>query len=150
MIRFDDDTAERLEALLATRPADEMSVGKLRRACVVAPLIPRRDGWSLLFVRRSESLALHRGQVAFPGGAAEAGETLEETAVRETEEEVGIPRDAIRLIGRLDDLHARTGFIVAPFIGIIPPDLEYVLQESEVVETYEVPISVLLSPPNPE
>ena len=147
---FDDAALERLRALLARRPAIEIDAPQHRRACVLIPLVRSGGGWSLLFTRRAENLAAHSGQIAFPGGALEEGESLEEAVMREAEEEVGIPPRHVELIGRLDDLITHTGFLVAPFAGVIHEPVEYVMQESEVVEVFEVPLQALLDPRNPE
>jgi 8-oxo-dGTP pyrophosphatase MutT (NUDIX family) len=149
-LSFGDGTLARLETILAGRPADVLDDSGLRRACVLIPLVPMGDHWSLLFHRRSESLALHRGQIAFPGGSAEPGEALEAAALREAEEEVGLDPAGVRLIGRLDDLVTHTGFIVAPFVGVASRRQPYVLQESEVVAAFEVPLEALLASDNPE
>lgn len=147
---FDDASLERLRALLAKRPAIEITAPEYRRACVLIPLI-RSDGqWSILFTRRAENLAAHSGQIAFPGGAAEAGESLETAAKRETEEEVGIPVTVVELIGRLDDVITNSGYLVAPFVGVVHEPIEYVMQESEVVDVFEVPVDALLDPEKPE
>ncbi len=151
MPRFDDAALERLRALLLARPAIEIDAPQYRRACVLIPLVRRTDGgWSILFSRRSDQLQAHSGQIAFPGGGVEPGELFEVAAVRETEEEVGIPRERVELIGRLDDVITNSGFLVAPFAGVIHERIDYVLQEGEVVEAFEVPIEQLLDPANPE
>ncbi|HEV7573627.1 MAG TPA: CoA pyrophosphatase, partial [Thermoanaerobaculia bacterium] len=92
----------------------------------------------------------HSGQIAFPGGGVETGEPLEAAAVREAHEEVGIGAEHIELIGRLDDLVTNSGFLVAPFVGIIDERVDYVLQASEVEEVFEVPIEALLDGGQPE
>jgi 8-oxo-dGTP pyrophosphatase MutT (NUDIX family) len=147
---FDDGTVARLQAQLARRPAIEIDAPQYRRAAVLIPLIRSGDGWSILFSRRSEDLNAHRGQVAFPGGGVESGEALHDAAIRESFEEVGIPPNRIELIGRLDDVVTNSGFLVAPFAGVIREPVEYVLQASEVVEVFEVPIAALLAPGNPQ
>jgi len=147
---FDDHALTRLRAILGRRPAIEIDAPNHRRACVLIPLIRKNGGWSILFTKRSENLAAHSGQIAFPGGAVESGETLEQAAVREAKEEVGIPPAAVEVIGRLDDLITHSGFLVAPFAGVIHEPMEYVIQESEVVEVFEVPIEALLDVENPE
>lgn len=147
---FDDAALERLRAILAARPAVEIDAPQHRRASVLIPLIRQGVGWSILFTRRSEQLAAHSGQIAFPGGGAEPGESLEDAAVREAEEEVGIPPRHVEVIGRLDDVVTHSGFLVAPFVGIVHEPIAYVLQEAEVVEVFEVPFEVLLDPRNPE
>jgi mutator protein MutT len=147
---FDDAALERLRGILAGRPAIEIDAPQHRRACVLIPLIRNRKGWAILFTRRSEQLAAHSGQISFPGGAVEAGETLDQAAIREAEEEVGIPQRHVELIGRLDDLVTHSGFLVAPFVGVIHEPVEYVIQEAEVVEVFEVPVEALLDVRNPE
>ena len=144
---FDDRV---LRDVLAKRPAVEIQAPQHRRACVLIPLIRNAGSWSILFTQRAENLAAHSGQISFPGGSVENGETLEEAAVREAEEEVGIPRQSVELIGRLDDVVTHSGFLVAPFVGIIHERVEYVMQETEVVEIFEVPIEALLDIRNPE
>lgn len=147
---FDDAALERLRQLIAQRPAIEIVAPDLRRACVLIPVIRSHSGWSILFTRRSANLAAHSGQISFPGGALERGETLEDAAVREAEEEVGIPPRHVELIGRLDDVITHSGFLVAPFVGVIHEPVDYVMQESEVVEIFEVPFEALLDRANPE
>lgn len=147
---FDDAALQRLREILGRRPAIEIHAPQHRRACVLIPVIRSAGGWSILFTRRSEHLASHSGQIAFPGGAVEAGETLEQAAMREAEEEVGIPPRHVELIGRLDDVITHSGFLVAPFAGVIHEPIDYVMQESEVVEIFEVPVEALLDVRNPE
>lgn len=141
---------ERLRRILDARPAIEIRAPQHRRACVLIPLIRTAAGWSILFTVRSENLAAHSGQIAFPGGAVEGGETLEQAAIREAEEEVGIPPRSVEILGRLDDIITHSGFLVAPFAAVIHEPVEYVMQESEVVEVFEVPLEALLDVRNPE
>jgi 8-oxo-dGTP pyrophosphatase MutT (NUDIX family) len=148
--RFDDAALIRLRAILAARPAIEIDAPKLKRAAVLIPLIPTDGGWCLLFSRRSANLAAHSGQIAFPGGGVETDEHLEAAAIREAHEEVGLVSERIELIGRLDDLITNSGFLVAPFVGIIDQRIDYVLQASEVDEVFEVPIEALLDPQQPK
>lgn len=150
MSRFRDASLERLRQLLAERPAIEIDAPQFRRACVLLPLVRDGEQWALLFSRRSANLAAHSGQIAFPGGAVEAGETLEAAAVREAEEEVGIHAAAVELIGRLDDVVTNSGFLVAPFVGIVREKIDYVIQEAEVTEVFEVPVDALLELSQPE
>lgn len=148
--RFDDRSLDALRAILAARPAIEIDEPRFRRACVLVPLVRNGAGWSLLFSRRAENLQAHSGQIAFPGGAVEEGESLIDAAAREAEEEVGIPREKVELIGRLDDLITNSGYLVAPFVGVIDERIDYVLQASEVAEVFEVPVESLLAEGNPE
>jgi mutator protein MutT len=147
---FDDVALVRLREILAQRPAIEIDAPKQRRACVLIPLIRSDVGWSILFTKRSENLASHSGQIAFPGGVVEPGETFEQAAVREANEEVGIPPNHVELIGRLDDVITHSGFLVAPFVGVIHEPFDVIIQEAEVVEVFQVPIAALLNTKNPE
>lgn len=147
---FDESALGRLRAILRERPAIEIAAPQCRRASVIVPLIRNADHWSILFTRRSENLAAHSGQIAFPGGAVEEGESLEDAAIREAHEEVGIPPQYVELIGRLDDVITNSGFLVAPFVGVVHEPIEYVMQEAEVVEVFEVRVDTLLDPAMPE
>jgi 8-oxo-dGTP pyrophosphatase MutT (NUDIX family) len=147
---LDDAAISRLRSIFAQRPAVEIHAPQHRRACVLIPLVRRGGSWSVLFTVRSANLAAHGGQISFPGGSVEAGEGLEDAARREAEEEVGIPRERVELIGRLDDLVTHSGFLVAPFAGIIDEPGSFRMQESEVVEIFEVPLEALLDPGTPE
>jgi 8-oxo-dGTP pyrophosphatase MutT (NUDIX family) len=148
---FDDAALQRLGERVARRPAIEIVAPEYKRACVLIPFLRnQRGGWSILFTRRSENLAAHSGQIAFPGGGVEPGESLEAAAVREAREEVGIPPERVELLGRLDDVVTNSGFLVAPFVGVLHERIDYILQESEVVEVFEVPVEALLDLRNPE
>ena len=151
MPRFDDQSVVVLRRLLRRRLPVGIEAPELRRASVLIPLIRALDGqWSILFSQRSDQLQAHSGQIAFPGGAVEEGESLEAAAVREAQEEVGIPPQHVEIIGRMDDLITNSGFLVAPFAGIITEPVEYILQASEVAEVFEVPVDALLDPALPE
>lgn len=148
--KFDDAALGRLREMLGRRASIAIDAPELRRACVLVPLIRTNGSWSLLFTRRAENLAAHSGQIAFPGGGVEPGEELPDAAIREAHEEVGIPPAVVELIGRLDDVVTNSGFLVTPFVGVIHEPIEYVMQESEVVEVFEVPVDALLDPSEPE
>ena len=150
MARFDERALARLRELVDARPAIEIDAPKLRRAAVLIPIIATPGGWSLLFTRRAENMAAHSGQISFPGGGVEAGESFEDAARREAHEEVGIPPERVEVFGRLDDLITHSGFLVAPFAGVVHERIEYVIQEREVVEVFEVPLDALLDERNPE
>ncbi|HET7707173.1 MAG TPA: CoA pyrophosphatase [Thermoanaerobaculia bacterium] len=147
---FDDRSLEELRRLMKARPALEIVAPQYRRAAVLIPLIRDGNHWSVLFTRRAENMASHSGQISFPGGAVEPDEPLDQAAIREAEEEVGIRPGDVELIGRLDDLVTNSGYLVAPFAGIVHKPAQYIIQEAEVVEAFEVPIDALLDPAKPE
>jgi 8-oxo-dGTP pyrophosphatase MutT (NUDIX family) len=148
--RFTDASLETLRDLLQRHPSIAIEAPQFRRACVLVPLVHDRGEWSIVFTRRSANLAAHSGQIAFPGGSVEEGEALEAAAVREAEEEVGISRASVDLIGRLDDVVTNSGFLVTPFVGVLREKIDYVIDEGEVTEVFEVPIEALLDIRQPE
>ncbi|MEQ5775497.1 CoA pyrophosphatase [Thalassospira sp. NFXS8] len=122
---------------------------KSRPAAVLMPLVQRTEGLSVILTRRTAHLKAHAGQISFPGGRKEDEDAdLEETALRETEEEIGLHRRHIRLIGRLNDYYTVTGFQVTPIVGIITPPFDIVADPFEVDEVFEVPLSFILEPGN--
>jgi len=121
----------------------------LRAASVLVPIVARPDELTMLFTRRTAHLKAHSGQVSFPGGRAEARDASPEaTALRETQEEIGLGPERVELLGRLADYRTRTGFCVTPVVGLVTPPLELNPDAFEVEEVFEVPLSFLLDPAN--
>ena len=118
-----------------------------RRAGVLAPLFVREGRLWIVFTLRTETVEHHRGQISFPGGAQEPGdETLWETALRESQEEIGLtPADAMRL-GSLSPIVTVTDFYVEPFVAAIPQPYVFRPQETEIARVLEVPVSALMDP----
>ncbi len=124
---------------------------KPRSAAVLVPIVGRDDGLTVLLTRRSDSLPVHKGQISFPGGRVEEDDADDvETALRETEEEIGLARDRVEVIGRLDTYTTRTGFQVTPVVGLVRPPFELVADPVEVAEIFEVPLSFVLDTGNHE
>jgi len=120
-----------------------------RPAAVLVPIVAHPDGLTVLFTKRTAHLKAHSGQVSFPGGRAEAGDPSPEyTALREAEEEIGLPMDRVEVLARLPEYMTRTGFRVTPVVGIVTPPLELVPDAREVDEVFEVPLDFLLDPAN--
>ena len=139
---------EEVEKLLQGAPVQRVgATDGLAHSAVLVPLyIAHSELWVLL-TRRSDSLPHHTGQIAFPGGAAEAGDADEvATALRETEEEIGIPASQVLVLGQLDDLATPTGFIISPVVGAIPYPFEVQLAAGEVEAVLPVPFSFLANP----
>jgi 8-oxo-dGTP pyrophosphatase MutT (NUDIX family) len=128
----------------AERPATFGAV----KAAVLLPLI-LRDQPSLLFTRRTESLARHSGQVSFPGGRSEAGDLSPvETALRETFEETGIAASHVTMAGYLERYLTGTGFDIQPVVGLLAEGFSLAPDPREVAEIFEVPLAFLCDPAN--
>lgn len=124
---------------------------KPRSAAVLVPIVGRDDGLTVLLTRRSDSLPVHKGQISFPGGRVEEEDADDvETALRETEEEIGLGRERVEVIGRLDTYTTRTGFEVTPVVGLIRPPFDLIPDPIEVAEIFEVPLSFVLDTGNHE
>lgn len=122
--------------------------GRGTPAAVLVPLLPGPEGYQVVFTRRSEQLRDHAGQISFPGGRTEPGESAERTALREAWEEVGLEPDQVTLLGRLGPYHTGTGFRVRPVVGRIEPPVVWRPDPDEVAEVFTVPLSFLTDPAN--
>jgi 8-oxo-dGTP pyrophosphatase MutT (NUDIX family) len=118
-------------------------------AAVLVPLIVRDETVNVLFTQRTAHLNDHAGQISFPGGRVESADaTREETALRETEEEIGLVRAQVELLGRLPDYAIPSGFRIAPVVGWIKPPFELKLDPFEVEAVFEAPLEYFLVPTN--
>lgn len=131
-----------------TDGADQATRETQRVAAVLLPFVDRPSGWHMIFTQRPETMPNHAGQISFPGGKMEPNETVEWTALRETEEEIGVRPDQITLLGRLPSFDAMGSFRVTPFAGVIDPRAELVIDPREVAEAFEVPVSFLMNAAN--
>ena len=121
----------------------------LRSAAVLVPLIPRASGLNLVLTKRAAALKHHPGQVAFPGGKIEPGDSTAQTAaLREAQEEIGLPPEMATPIGGLPRHATGTGFLVHPFVAEINPQFHPEPDPNEVAEVFEVPLSHVLQPDN--
>jgi 8-oxo-dGTP pyrophosphatase MutT (NUDIX family) len=120
---------------------------ELREAAVLVPLFERDAAPQILFTKRPSTLRSHAGQFSFPGGGREpSDETPLHTALREAEEEIGIPPDRVQVLGMLDEAPTVTSFRIRPFVGVIPGDLHYRPNPEEIELILEVPLTALLDP----
>ncbi len=133
--------------LSITDGTDEVKRDGQRIAAVLVPLVMRSE-WHIILTQRPETMPSHAGQIAFPGGKAEGGETIAQTALRETEEEIGVASAHIDLIGRLPSFNAVSDFRITPFIGIVAPDAVITPDPREVESVFEVPLAYLMNPAN--
>lgn len=123
-----------------------ITLSGLLPSAVLVPLFEKNHETHLLFIQRSLTVRHHKGQVSFPGGARDASDkTLAETALRETEEEIGVPAGAVEVIAELDDTVTPTNFRVTPFAGIIPYPYAFKIDRQETAALIEIPLSHLLN-----
>lgn len=121
----------------------------LRAAAVLVPIVERPEGETVLLTVRTDHLDDHPGQVAFPGGRVDEGDAgPAQTALREAEEEIGLGREFVEVLGALDIYETRTGFSITPVVGMVAPGFELVLDDFEVAEAFEVPLAFFLDPAN--
>ena len=126
-------------------PAD----AKVMLAAVLIPLIPRDDDIHVLLTQRTPHLKDHPSQISFPGGRVEGGDQDRvETALREAEEEIGLARERVMVLGSLPDYDMPSGFRISPVIGWIEPPFTLKLDPVEVDSAFEVPLGFLLNPAN--
>ena len=118
-------------------------------AAVLVPLVQHADGLTLLLTRRTDHLRDHAGQISFPGGRVEPEDDGPvATALRETEEEIGLSRERIRTLGFLDAYLTGTGYRIVPVVALIEPPFSLAINHHEVDEAFETPLSFLLDPAN--
>lgn len=147
--------AERLRASLAQESRDGLLPGDLmegapdvgKSAAVLVAITGRDEPGVILTVRR-EHLRTHAGQVSFPGGRLDPGEDAIAAALREANEEIGLPPDRVEVWGTADRYCTITGYCVTPVLGTVPPDLPLSPHEHEVADWFEAPLSFLLDPAN--
>lgn len=122
----------------------------LRAAAVLIPLIVQNDNFSVLLTRRADTLRKHRGQIAFPGGGIDPGETIWQAALREADEEVGLSPSLVTLAGISTPFKTMTGFHVTPVVGFVRPGFIPTPNPDEVAEVFEVPFEFLMDAANHE
>lgn len=122
---------------------------RVKCAAVLVPLVWQDEEWHLLYTRRTDKVESHKGQVSFPGGSCDDGETTpEQTALRETEEEIGIRPQDVRVLGRLANLITITYFRVTPVVGVVKWPNVFRVGEHEVARVFTVPLGWLANPSN--
>ena len=127
----------------------ERQVWAVTPASVLVPIVTHAGGLTVLFTQRTAQLRAHSGQVSFPGGRAEPGDASPEfTALRETQEEIGLAPERVEVIARMPEYLTRTGYRVTPVVGLVAPPLELAPDSREVAEAFEVPLAFLLDSSN--
>jgi 8-oxo-dGTP pyrophosphatase MutT (NUDIX family) len=137
--RGDHDIDPVMEKIAAVRP--------IRPAAVLVAVV-ERDEPMVLLTQRTAHLKEHSGQISFPGGKIDSGETPHDAALREAEEEIGLSRDAVEPVGFLDLYLTMLGYRIVPLIARLKPPFKLALNKAEVEETFEVPLAFLMEPGN--
>ena len=126
-----------------------LAATRLRDAAVLVPLVDYGEDTKIILTRRTDDMPSHPGQVAFPGGAIDPGDgTAEVAAMREAEEEIGLPRSFVEPVGRLPQYLAPTGFRITPVLAVVRRDYPMEINRNEVEDAFEVPFSFLMDPAN--
>jgi len=142
-------TDENRHVIAADIITKRQAAGKVTRAAVLIPLLLKEDGLWVLLTQRTNHLHDHAGQISFPGGRMDAeDQSPNDTALRESEEEIGLDPKRVEIIGHLPQYLTVSGYSVTPVVGLVQAQAEYVLDEFEVADVFEVPLSFLLDPAN--
>ncbi len=122
---------------------------KLRDAAVLVPVVDRPEGATLLLTKRTDTMRNHSGQIAFPGGRIDPDDgSPEDAALRETDEEIGLNRGYIDLVGRMPDYVTGSGYRIAPVLATVKPGFSLTINPAEVDDAFEVPLGFLMDPAN--
>lgn len=136
-----------IEEKLSTRTRKMLAHEPWRKACVLVSIVNHDERLHLLLTKRTDSVEHHKGQISFPGGMANKEDVSETaTALREIEEEIGIPHSSIAILGILDDIHIPSGFIVTPIVGYIDTLTELHISKDEVAEVLLIPLEKFFEP----
>jgi len=142
-------TDENRHVIAADIIAKRQVAGKVTRAAVLIPLLLKEEGLSVLLTQRTNHLRDHAGQISFPGGRMDPeDQSPNDTALRESKEEIGLDPERVEIIGHLPQYLTVSGYSVTPVVGLVQAQAEYVLDEFEVADIFEVPLSFLLDPVN--
>ncbi len=147
--RMTDPAALARAGATASDDSEGLSPSRMIGAAVLVPIVLHPEP-AVLLTLRAAKMSSHAGQVSFPGGRIEAGETPEAAAVREAAEEVGLDPRMPELLGRLPQHVTGTGFRITPVVGLVVPPINLTPEPGEVEEAFELPLSVVLDPVAPE
>ena len=141
--------ADLIRQVLSRNPKRSIDDPGLMPAGVMVLVYPKDGEYCVLLNRRTDTVEHHKGEISFPGGSQDSEDkTLLQTALRETEEEMGVLTQDVEVLGELDDMPTSTRFLMSPYVGTIPSPYDFKPSEVEVAEVLEVPISSLMDPAN--
>jgi 8-oxo-dGTP pyrophosphatase MutT (NUDIX family) len=143
------DLAEHLGAVLAAQQSSTHMEWTARPAAVLIPLFERDGAWHVVLTQRTNTVSSHKGQVAFPGGRVDPEDRdAVDTALREAEEEIGLRRADVRVLGVLDDLLTVSQWRITPVVGVIPAAYAFTPSTDELSDIFDVPLSLFADPAN--
>jgi 8-oxo-dGTP pyrophosphatase MutT (NUDIX family) len=146
---FKKDFIDEIIKMLSLRERRAIEHPSFARAAVLVPLFNKEGNCHLLFTKRTDQVKYHKGEISFPGGMVDEDDLgLEDTALREAFEEIGLEESDVQIIGALDDIVTVTEFIVTPFVGLFPYPYPFKTSPVEIAELIEVPLSFLLTEEN--
>jgi 8-oxo-dGTP pyrophosphatase MutT (NUDIX family) len=151
-----EEISTRLGAIDHNKPSSRFTIPRFppqffnampQNAAVLVPFQRISEQWNILFTRRKSSLPEHSGQVAFPGGRADPGDSsAEETALREAKEEINLSPADVQILGRLHELRTISNYCVQPVVGVIPWPYEFKMAKEEVSRVFTIPLEWLADP----
>lgn len=138
--------ADKIAQTLQSRTPELIAGNGHKPAAVLIPIQERQDGDYLVLTQRGDHLPTHKGQIAFPGGRVDVGDKdIFHTALRESEEEIGINPEQVKILGRLDEFTAGYGLVVTPVVGVIPAYCDFRMDPRETTAVASVPIRSLMA-----
>jgi 8-oxo-dGTP pyrophosphatase MutT (NUDIX family) len=141
---------QQIRKVLRRRKGKKIAEAKLKASAVLIPIFRSNGQYHVLFTERSDEVVFHKGQVCFPGGTREQSDrTLLQTALRESEEEIGLKAEDVEVLGELDDIPTFTSdYIISPFVALISHPHSLTTNGGEVKGTFSVPLSFLMDEAN--
>ena len=139
-----DAPLDRVRLLLSERVGKKIDHQGRRASAVLLLLYPKDGSYCVLFNKRTDMVEFNKGEICFPGGSKDPEDAdLRVTALRETDEEMGVRPEDVTLFGELDETPVRSGFVIQPFVATIPYPYQFNVSSQEVAAVLEVPFSVL-------
>jgi 8-oxo-dGTP pyrophosphatase MutT (NUDIX family) len=135
---------KKLKEILSRRTKKRITDDRLVPSAVLLPIYYKEGEIHILFTRRTENVREHKRQISFPGGAHQGSESLLQTALRESSEEIGLAPDKVKILGELDDMPTTSHYNISPFVGLIPWPYDFKLDGIETDEIIEAPLPALL------
>jgi 8-oxo-dGTP pyrophosphatase MutT (NUDIX family) len=145
-----DPTSRVIRSDYDLNPGVDRQARTLSPAAVLVPLVEHEDGFTVLLTRRADTLRSHRGQIAFPGGRCDPGETPWAAALREAHEEIGLDPAFVSLAGLSSAYHTGSGYDITPVVGFVQPGFTLAPNADEVADVFETPFAFLMDPENHE